>query len=1370
MNTFTLFNFCLFPMGNGQRYILVLLFLFLIRSLPAQELQPRYLTIENGLSNNSVRCIFQDHNGFMWFGTYDGLNRYDGYEFRVFRNNLTDSTSLPHNYIYSIGQDRQNRLWVGTGQGVVIYNNISGSFRPAFYKRENELLRAKIGINASAIQGDKKGNVFIGTNGLGLLIQKAGEETAIQVPYIPDGNKRFGYRVSAIAFDSLERCWLFIDRVGLCRYDYASGRIILISNEIQTASSLAFSAKDEIWIGTTNGLHHFDLATGSIIRSYTEKDGELSSGNVASLHAGKDKQLWIGTSGGGLDILNLTNGRFSYMRPDVSGKGLSSESVFSIFEDRDKRRWIGTLKGGVNIVDAEKPNFRTVAHQPHQPNSLINDFASCFYEDENKNLWIGTDGGGMSIWNRNTNTFSNYRYQPGNPNSLSNNLVTGIVKDAFGKTWIATFGGGINRFDPATGRFLRYRCMNPETGLENKSVWLLFEDREKTLWAATFGQGALYRYNRQQDEFQRFAPEVFDVFSFFQDAQGAIWAGTASELMQLDPLTGKTQRYPIGKPVRDIFEDSKQNFWVGTEGGGLICFDRKTRSIRNRFSTAEGLSNNAVLSILEDNKGFLWLSTFNGLSRFQHSTKTFRNFYQADGLQSNQFLFRSALRLQSGELVFGGVKGFSIFHPDSLHFGTTRQPLHITGLTVDNQALTPGNDFVAEVQVDMVSTLRIPYDKAALSIQFAALEFFSAAKIQYAYYLEGWDKTWNYPGNLRLANYSRLKEGSYRFYVKATNSGGDWNKEKQLLRIIILPPWYRSWWAYLLYVIIIAGFIILYNRYRVRRARMRYEIKLANLNAEKEKELNERKLSFFTDISHEFRTPLMLIINPLKDILQSGRKIAGDELQVVHRNANRLLRLVDQLLHFQKAGSGLEQMQISIIDADKLCREIFENFTLQAAQKKIDYTYHYSGVTAVLYGDQEKLEIILINLLSNAVKFTGEGGKIYLQLIEHTERLQISIIDTGSGIPEGIGERLFERFYQVKDARSDSKAGFGIGLYLVRQFVDLHKGTVGFTSRPGEGTRFDLEFKKGFAHFDRAVVNHAAPIVSEEVVPVLPAAAAEPETAEAISGRSCILIVEDNEEIREYILGIFSREYQLLQASDGIKGLELARNNLPDLIITDIMMPGSSGIELCKNIKSDPSLSHIPVILLTAAVDSDMKLLGLETGADDYITKPFQKELLIARVSNLIRKRTTLQDYFFNEITLRKTDVKVSAEYRQFLDNCIAVVESHLSDENFSIKTLAKELGMSHSNLYKKIKSISGQSANAFIRFIRLRRAAEILIKTERNVNEAAFEVGINDVKYFREQFNKVFGMNPSEYIKKYRSSFNRPFRVNKDVFGKKED
>jgi len=1353
-----------------------------------------HLGIEQGLSNNSVRCIFQDHHGYMWFGTYDGLSRYDGYEFTVFRNKLNDSNSLPHNYIYAINEDNHNNIWVGTGQGIGIYNNLTSRFTPAWYvpyetPPHTTARKERIRFNVTAIRQDTRGNNYICTNGWGFLVQEAGSDAAIQIPCKRGDVSTTGYNVQAMSIDARQRVWLFIREIGLCLYEPEKRQIRLVNNELKGVHCMAaddgMNAAPNLWLGTARGLYQYSIARNEMVKTYNEDSRGLTSGNIACLSFDRQGHLWIGTEGGGINILHTEDGKIDYLLPGEDRNSLTSESVFAIYEDKESRKWIGTLKGGIDIMDGQKNRFQTIAHNPLTPNSLVNNFVAAFFEDRGGDLWIGTDGGGMSIWNRRLDSFRNFKHHAGQASSLSSNSITCIRQDRANDIWISTYGDGINRLNKASGTFEHYRCINDLTGEENKNVWLLYEDRENNLWATTFGDGRLYRLSRERNRFEVFNPLFTDLIAITEDRKGDLWAGNSHQLFRIDRQNQRHQVYEIGKPVRALYEDGKGNFWIGTEGGGLLLFDRTKGKTLTRYSDADGLCNNAVLNILEDDGGSLWLSTFNGLSRFNPATKNFKNFYQGDGLQSNQFIYSAALKLRSGELVFGGINGFILFYPDSIRPRSYMPPLLLTGLRVDSKPLSMGDPTIRNTDGDQVKTLEIPYNEAILSFDFAALEYSSPGKINYAYYLEGWDKDWNYTKNVRTANYTNLREGHFKLRLKSTNAEGVWNTRETGLDIIVLPPWYRSWWAWLLYGLLVAVLVYYYRRYRIRQTRLKYEIKIAHLNAEKEKEINEKRLSFFTSVSHEFRTPLTLIINPLKDILKkhsSGGASAGSsagsnedyqEVNIIYRNARRLLSLVDQLLLFRKAESEGDRLKITKLNFYDLCKDVYLAFVQKARAEEIEYVFECENKGLELYADREKMEIVLYNLISNALKYTPSGGKVLFQVQETDGKVEVVLRDTGHGIPKETGQRLFEKFYQVMENGRPARTGFGIGLYLVKQFVESHQGTVTYESEPGKGTTFMIGLQKGKDHFDGRLVSEepgARPAILEELAGT---ETSEYETATndskvpaggMVSGQQAVLVIDDNEQILEYIRQIFHHHYIVYQAGSGEEGLQLARRHQPDIIISDIFMQTMTGIDLCKTIKEDQFLGHIPVILLTGSPSPETKLQGVEGGADDYIVKPFEKEILMARVASLLKNRNSLQRYFYNEITLQQNTGKISEEDKAFIERCIQVVQAHLDDDEFTIKNLAAEIGMSHSSLYKKIKSVSGQSVNGFIRWIRLRRVAELLISTEKNVNEAALEAGFNDLKYFREQFHKLFGVMPSEYIKKFRPTFSKNLHINRDL------
>ena len=1358
------------------RYITVFVLVFISSQLNAQDIQVRYLGIENGLSNNVVNTIFQDHNGFMWFGTYDGLNRYDGHSFKTYRNIIDDSTSLSSNNINAIDEDASHQLWIGGQKEVNILNPVTSTFSTPSYSFYKGKTTRQLNDNVIAISVTYAERVLAGTQHNGLFYF-SDANTGRQIPLKSKGKDILNYYVSAINYDKRKGvAYVFVQDYGLYEFNFKEGSLHLKSDALRYANCLKATGNEKLWLGNDWGLYLFDEMTNRFSESYISYKGP-----VVNLCEDKKGALWIATDGAGIWLLEQGGLNAKSLRPtNEDGKSLiNSNSVYAVCEDKEERKWIGTLRGGINIIEPASP-FKKIVYQPGDNNTSVKNFIFSFCENEPGKIWIGTDGAGLRYWNRSANTYQTFEHDEKNPGSISSNFITSIIKDKQNNTWFSTWFNGINRYNRATKSFEHYTCFNSKTKGINNNIWRLLADSKNRLWACAVRNGALYQFDYRLKQFVEFDNSLSELQALAEDHTGTLWGGDYSSLIKIDTLNKKHTYYKVGHPIRCIYEDKKNNFWVGTQEGGLMLFDKKTGRFQ-RYTTNEGISNNTVLRILEDELGNLWLSTYNGLSKFNPQKNEWQNFYQSDGLQSNQFSFNAALALQSGEFLFGGIKGFNIFYPGNVHSKSLSPELFLSGLRVNNSPIAKNEKFVKERNIEKIRRIVIPYDQALLSLEYLGLDYSDVANINYAYRLKGWDKHWNNVGNSRTANYSNLQEGDYVFEVKVSNKRGAWSEPYDLLHITVLPPWYRTWWAYCIYFIVVGSILYFYTLYKNRQARLKFQIQLANVEVQKERELNEKKIAFFTNVSHEFRTPLSLIINPIKDLLhKTENKGETRELRIVYRNARRLLRLVDQLLLFKKTEQETGVLNLSQQNVYTLCREVFLCFSEQARSRKIKYELKCDARDIMIEADREKIEIALFNILSNAFKFTPDGGSIAFTIEEDKGKVKISVSDTGPGIPAEEGQKLFERFTQLKSA--DNKAGFGIGLYLVKNFVEAHGGSISFSSEEGRGTTFHISLNKlnvsqaitgnGMAPSEIHIAEQKtdfpkeeAPLTTKPVSSLLnemsedPAEQEESQSnplviQELATEKQTLMIIDDDQEIRHYLVNILSDQYKTLQAEDGIKGLKLAKEHLPDLIISDIVMQGLDGLDLCKTIKEDSSLNHIPVILLTGSSSDEMQLKGMHQGADDFIKKPFDKDILMARVSSILKRRNILQSYFYNEVTLGSAKFKVSAEYKEFIENCMRIIEDHLLDDDFSIKVLATEMGMSHSNLYKKIRAVSGQSLNSFIRFVRLKKAAELLISTEMNVNETATMVGFQSIKYFRAQFNSLFGLNPSDYIKKFRKPF----------------
>jgi|GEM_PF-1527020 len=1318
-----------------------------------------YLGIENGLSNNTVTSIHKDRFGLMWFGTLDGLNRYDGYSFRIFRNKFGDDTSLPNDVINAVSSDDQGNIWVGTQKGVGILSNKTLQFSKIRLSVKGT--RSKIFSGwVNTLQKDAEGNMYVGTADDGLLICKKGspETTAAIINNGPASNDR--YTVTAICPAKGDQIWVGLEKLGLGLYNKQTNRITIINKRLHWITALCTDLYGNCWIGTKHGLFYYDNSSKRIDQPQF-KEQLLYESNISGIIFDRQGQLWVTTNGDGLLQLKGILKQDYRMSRDYPSEEISSDALFTIFEDDWSRKWIGTLRGGIDIIDTKKNQFKTIAHDPGTPNTLVNNFTFSFCEDKDNNIWIGTDGGGLSIWNRKTNQFRNFVYHKGRTGIIGDNRIPSIVRDDQGDMWVGTFDAGVYKYDKHTQKF---NSINFEDPNAYRSLWRLYKGRQGDIWAVVL-KGAqknklkrLYRYDSLKKLFVSPSFSISgDLLSITDADDSSFWAGSFSGLLRIDKDKGVTQTLDLQSAVRGLHRSPSGILWIGTYGRGVFSYNVKTGRLKN-YTEDDGLCNNKVLNIEEDRKGNIWVSTCNGITKLNPTTRKFANFYAADGLQSNQFYYNASARLSTGELLFGGIKGFNLFAPDSIRQFHDFPQLIISGLRIANTpADVTGEAFPGSKNYYNIDHIVLPYDMAIISIDYAALEYSLPQKIQYAYQLVGRDRNWYNAGSLRTINYSHLNEGNYVLKIRSTNTSGFWNPAEKRIYITVRPPLYKSWWAYLCYFLLLSSAIYGYLLYQKKQTRLKLEVEYI-------KELNQKKIEFFTNISHEFRTPLTLIVNPIKKLLQTDETGTHEvDINAVYRNSRRLLSLVNQLLLFRASEDEITAFQPAIHDLKEICAEVFHCFTNQVKSKEISYQFVHPDEPLMLYADREKLEVILFNLLSNAIKYTPARGAVTLSIAADEQSVYIAVEDNGPGIPPETGNKLFDKFYRIRNEQEVIRtSGFGIGLFLAKKFAIMHSGDLTYQSEIGKGSIFTVILPIKELYTDKIQPSQSSILLEELFTDVTQIPETQYSTqddvgeimSDVVNQKPMVLLLDDDYEMRSYIKTLLQDEYHVCEAADTATGISLVQKTDPDLIVCDVMMKGDSGVEFCTKIKASTAFSQIPVILLTGSSSPDIKLKGIECGADDYITKPFESELLLARIKSILKGRDTLKTYFFNEITLKSNNHKIPAEYSEFLAKCISIMEDHLDGEDFSIKTFTDELGMSRSTLFRKIKSISGLSSGEFIRYIRLRKAAELMIQTDMQIKEVAFRVGFQDIKHFREQFNKLFKMNPSEFISKHRKTF----------------
>lgn len=1356
-----------------------------LQSLPAFAQSSRYnfskLNTYTGLSNNQVKAILKDHDGFIWIGTMSGLNRYDGYSCRIFRKDHNDSTSLPDNNIAALYELPDGKMWVSTMGGACIYDPGTEKFSVG----ESSYLQS-IGLPAGTIRSIVKGN-----NGrywflyyeMGLYLYSAAAKSAKLIR--PQHLSSSSAKITFVQESKEGNLWLIYQNGFLQKYGLERDKIVYSTTAIQQKykgydfNNFFIDTDGDIWAWYYNsGVFLFHPADSTIKQFNKDSSPSgLNSDAVSQVVEDNNGLIWIGTDHGGVALINKDE-HFSiaYLlnNPDEP-KSLSQNSITTIYKDDHGIIWLGTYKQGLNYLNSDIVQFPYYHHQESNAKSLQYDDINRFAEDNQGNIWLGTNGGGLIYFDRSTNTFTQYLHDPDNKNSLSNNVVVSLWIDHEGILWIGTYLGGLSSFD---GRqFTHYRHNDKDIfSLADDNVWEVFEDKDQQLWIGTLN-GGLDRFNRKTKQFEHYKAgpgglPSNTISAILQDSKGNLWVGTGAGLAVFErnkntPLiyqhTGSKNSLSSNS-VTCLWEDSKGRIWIGSREG-LSLFNERTKDFFT-FTTADGLPDNVILDILEEDHHGLWLSTPNGLCNAVPKQKPGGGGFniicydEMNNIQNREFNENAAFKTRAGELLFGGPSGFNIIDPDKIGKPSYHPKIVFTGLQIFNNNIDPGTvvngRVVLRESLTQTPAIELKHKENVFSIEFSSLDFNHSTQDKYAYMLEGFNTDWLYVnGDQRRVTYTNLDPGHYVFKVKVLNGYGLWSEVKTL-QVNIEPPVWRTPLAYFIYVLIAAGIFLLARRITLDRIHMRFEVLQQRREVERAHALEQLKTKFFTNVSHEFRTPLSLIIAPLDKIINhTADEEQVKQLNLVQRNAKRLLNLVNQLLDFRKMEVQEVRLHPSIGDIVKFCTDTSYSFTDIAEKKKIRFSFSANIDSLEIYFDKDKIEKILFNLLSNAFKYTYDKGAVDINLIyqppvnsEGDGTLAIEVKDTGIGIPADQHEKIFERFFQTEVPESMVNQGTGIGLAITKEFVKLHKGTITVKSEPDQGTCFTVQLpaKKIYASSAQAVstslpAENGAPLVFEE--------------SRKGDKRKTILIVEDNEDLRFYLKDNLKGQYHIEEATNGKEGWEKVRLLNPDLVVSDIMMPLMDGVELAKKIKTETLTAHIPIVLLTAMGSEEKQLEGLKAGVNDYITKPFTFEILASRVNNLLTQQRLLQKRFQKQIEVDPGEVTITPVDEKFLKQALEAIEKQIDNPDFSVEDLSREMCMSRVTFYRKIVSLTGRSPLEFIRSIRLKRAAQLLEKSGMSIAEIAYQVGFNDPKIFTRFFKEEFNMLPSQYMANSRNKDN---------------
>ena len=1376
---------------RGCSLLAFVLATFFPAPLLAQATPPRIsfrsITVADGLSQDDIWAIFQDSLGFVWLGTEDGLDRYDGRTFRSFKPLAFDTTSLAHPWIYGLAPAGGADLWVATeGGGLHRYDAESESFT-----RQRFAAEARISDDLLTLHQARDGSLWLGTRFDGLYHYDPA--TGHVTPYrLGNEDGPSDTRVTALLEDRQGRIWIGTGKGGLDRLDPRTRTWVRHQHDDLDPSSIPSGAvtalledgAGNVWVGTSPGGLSRYLPETQRFRHLTYASGARPR-NVRSLFEDPAGALWVGTDDG-LDRLDRASSVFAHYRHDPANRNsVLGGMVISMFLDRAGVFWVGTATG-VSYFNWDAPPFAHIAHDPANPNSLDDPDVWTMLEDRSGLLWVGT-GTGLNRVERSTGKVVRYPADGASAGSLAGDLVMGLHEDAAGDFWVGTRNGALFRFDRATGQVAERFSYDPtnSTSLRTDLPWNMFEDRAGSVWITNGARGCLNRMNRATRTFRHYCHDpnnpntpAHDIaHDIVEDSTGALWLGTwGGGLDRFDPETGTFTHFrhdpanpntPASDFILALHQDGAGMLWLGLYGFGLDRFDPVTGTFTHYTSENSELPSDIVLAMEEDDAGDLWLGTYRGLSRLTPVTGRFRNYGIEDGIQDVEFNSSASFRAANGELFFGGVSGVSVFFPDRIRDNPVPPPVVLTGLQVRGMPVQVSDDGPLRSALPFTRSLELRHDQQDVAIRFAALHFIDPDRNRYRYRLEGYDRHWRTGEPEPVATYTNLDPGRYTFRVQASNSDGVWNEEGASLAIVVLPPWWGTWWAYALYGTLTLALLYAVRHYDLNRLRLESRVVIEAAEAAKLRELEHARSRFFANISHEFRTPLTLTLGPLDD-LRAGLHGAltpamTEQVELARRSAGRVLNLIEQILELARLEGGRTRLRARRLDIVAFTRDVAAAFVPLAERKSITFDVNLPPDAIEIYADPAGLEKIFSNLLSNAFKFTPAGRAVRLTIESDQDTARIVVRDSGAGIPAGELPRIFERFHRVENEATAGQPGTGIGLALARELVELHRGSLGAESEVGFGSTFTVTLPLGRAHLtpDQVLPDEAtagwiagAPVLQETTNGggewgVAGGASVESGlSAGEQADVTTVLVVEDNAEVRAYIRKHLAPRYRVLEADDGQRGLEMTRQLLPDLVLSDVMMPGLDGYALCRAIKQDTDTDFIPVILLTARAAPTDRMEGLEGRADDYLTKPFDVPELLARVDNLIMSRRLLRDRFSGvaRIELHAARVEVEPADERFLDQVRAAIEKNLADEAFSVERLARAVAHSRGHLHRRLRDLLGESPSDLIRRMRLERAAQLLEAGAGSVSTIAYAVGFKSLSHFSNLFHEQFGVRPSGY------------------------
>lgn len=1329
--------------------------------------------LNEGISQLSVMTIYQDSRGYLWFATKNGLNRFNGKEYKIYHREDGNEQSLSNNSVTSITEDQEGFLWVGTSNGL---NRIDLNTNEI--KRYNLETNGLVANSISTVYTDRSGCLWVGTwEGLNRY-NREGDH----FEYIPIEDDTERAMIVTLLEDSSGRFWIGTRNKGLLLCDHQMNLISQFTSESKNMplnnnniTSIYEDDKKQIWVGCKNsGLNKINLRDNEVT-SYTNLNSGLSNNSVRCIIEWQGKLL-IGTFDGIFDLDKATERIVKVAGYDDINKSLSHYSVYCFCVDRDKTLWVGTFAGGVNYLN--KFTNRFVLHKPQEELNIRTGIYGAITYESPEDLWIATEGYGLLNYNKRTNESHYYLIDP----SVRFAFNTNIIKSVFyedGYVWCGTTKGEIYKFNIKTKKFSLYHQYPIEY-----SIYSIIRDHNGVLWvggaSTEFGLTCFVNDSLVTTFYNNVDEPIYfsNVRCILEEEDGVFLLGSTAEgLLRFDTHKKQLTKYSNEASVEKyripnnyisaIVRTKSGEIWVSTYGGGIFQLD-ESKAIRRIMTVREGLLDNNICTLVESSDQRLWMSTVNGLIMFDPAKDEVRNYHRHNGIDIREFTLHSGIALPDGSLCFAGSNGFVTFHVEAMDKNNNIPPVVLEQLSVNNHPVEVGDESaILDKVLDGMETIRLAYNENNFSITYQALNYIYATQNQYAYKLEGYDTDWNYVGERNSAFYTNLSPGKYVFLVKASNNDGVWNEEGRSLIIIVQPPLWRTWYAYLFYVIALAAIIYGILYYVNIKRNLEAGLKMKQLEKQKQEEFHQAKIRLFTNFSHELRTPLMLIITPFEELVKRVDIPAElhDKLSIIYKNAQKLLLLVNQLMDLHKNQAGSMDLKVSEGDICEYIKEIYYAFNQIALTNEVKFTLNCTPKTINGWFDKSLLEKVVFNLLSNAFKYTASGESVLMEVSEVTlkeldpkrtdglykdENIHYVILkvkDSGKGIEEGEADKIFTPFYQIPETSGINLSGTGIGLSLVYTIVQLHRGVIYVDHTETKGACFVVILPVSRSAFSEEQIESREIDKIAEITNTEDILVSLPVTENKDQPKYKILLVEDDKDVRDYLKKSLEAEYIVIEAADGVRAYEKVVQDFPDLVLSDIMMPKRDGLELCTMIKNDIRIGHIPVILMTARSMVVHIKEGFQAGADDYIVKPFNMDVLQTRIRSLLASREQLKKLYGKRFSPDVMGIEVKSADERFSQKLFDVIEKNISNEKLDVELLCTEIGISRANLYRKLKSITELSPMELIRNKRLEMAAKLLKESEMNVSEIASHLGFNSHSYFSNSFKAFYGCTPTEFV-----------------------